>query len=259
MPILTQNSKVLTAGGKVLIREASPLDLPNLKLYLSATRMPQYADGTAIQSFLDYSGNNYNATQGSGTLQPTFQTNEFGINVGIKFDGSNDAMNITGGALDIFRNINQYTVQIATKRNIISDNCLDFYVFANSGNTVRFAFGWIAGNAQIVVRRLDADVGTIIQVPINDINSHLIQVTLNPTNYTVYLYVDGVLVNSGVLLSSGSLENTASGQVNVGWFNPTPTPIYGKSCINGISVNQSYSDPATIQAQYRGYLQRGYL
>jgi len=90
MPILTRNNKVLTAGGKVLIREASPLDLPNLKLYLSATRMPQYADGTAIPSFLDYSGNNYNATQGSGTLQPTFQTNEFGANAGIKFDGVDD-------------------------------------------------------------------------------------------------------------------------------------------------------------------------
>lgn len=46
--------------------------------FISATRMPQYADGTAIPSFLDYSGNNYNATQASGTLQPTFQTNEFG-------------------------------------------------------------------------------------------------------------------------------------------------------------------------------------
>jgi len=257
MPILTQNSKVLTAAGKVLIREPSPLDLPNLKLYLSATRMPQYADGTAIPSFLDYSGNNYNATQGSGTLQPTFQTNEFGINAGIKFDGSNDAMNITGGALDIFRNINQYTVQIVTKRNVVSDNCWDFYVTTNTNTTVRFAFAWTATNAQVVVRRQDVDQTIIITSPLNDTNPHLVQVTLNNSNYTVYMYIDGVLVNSAQLASSGSMNNTASSQINVGWYNVAST--YGKSCINGISVNTSYSDYSTIQAQYRGYLQRGYL
>lgn len=257
MPIITQNSKVLTAGGKVLIREPSPLDLPNLKLYLSATRMPQYADGTAIPSFLDYSGNNYNATQVSGTLQPKFETNEFGVYAGIKFDSIDDAMNITGGALDIFRNINQYTVQIATKRNVVSDTCLDFYVTTNANTTVRFAVGWTGSNAQVVVRRLDVDLATIITAPSNDTNPHLIQITLDPSNYTVYMYIDGVLVNSAQLASSGSMNNTASSQINVGWYNITPT--YGKSCINGISVNQSYSNPTTIQAQYRGYLQRGYL
>jgi len=257
MPILTQNSKVLTAAGKVLIREATPLDLPNLKLYLSATRMPQYADGTAISSFLDYSGNNYNATQATGSLQPTFQTNEFGINAGIKYDGSDDRTSITGSALDIFRNINQYTVQIASKRNVVSDSCNDFYVTTNSNSTVRFAFAWVGANAQLVVRRLDADASIIITAPSNDTNPHLIQITLNPSNYTVYMYIDGVLVNSAQLASSGSMNNTASSQINVGWYNITP--IYGKSCINGISVNTSYSDNATIQAQYRGYLQRGYL
>lgn len=259
MGILVRNNKVISAGGKILYsRTGNPFELPNLKLYLSATRMPQYADGTAIPSFLDYSGNNYNATQASGTLQPKFETNEFGANAGIKFDGTDDAMNITGGALDIFRNIDQYTVQILSKRNIISDNCIDFYVTTNVNTAVRFAFGWIGGNAQVVVRRLDINTSVVITYPLNDTNYHLIQVTLNPANYTVYMYIDGVFVNSGVLSSSGSLDNTASGQVNVGWYN-VGAGSYGKSCINGISVNTSYSDPATIQAQYRGYLQRGYL
>lgn len=258
MPILTKNNQVLTAAGKVLIREASPLDLPNLKLYLSATRMPQYADGTAMPSFLDYSVNNYNATQGSGTLQPTFQTNEFGVNAGIKFDGSNDAMNITGGALNIFRNINQYTVQIATKRNVVSDNCYDFYVTNNANSTVRFAVGWTGSNLQVVVRRADVDISAVtILVPINDTSPHLVQVTLNNSNYTAYVFVDGQFAGSSQLVGSGNLDNTACAQMNIGWYNVTP--VYGKSCINGISVNTSYSDNATIQAQYRGYLQRGYL
>jgi isocitrate lyase len=166
-------------------------------------------------------------------------------------------MNITGGALDIFRNINQYTVQIATKRNIVSDTCVDFYVTTNVNIAVRFAFGWVGVNAQVVVRRLDADTAVVITAPINDTAPHLIQVTLNNSNYTVYLYIDGVLVNSAQLASSGSLDNTACGQVNVGYYNITN--VYGKSNINGISINTAYSDSATIQAQYRGYLQRGFL
>ena len=257
MGILVRNNKVISAGGKILYRQVSPFELPNLKLYLSATRMAQQADASLVSSFTDFSGYSLHATQGSGTLQPTFQTNEFGINAGIKFDGSNDAMNITGGALDIFRNIDQYTVQILSKRNVVSDNCSDFYVTTNANSTVRFAFGWTGGNAQIVVRRADSDPSVIITYPLNDTNYHLIQVTLNPSNHTVYMYIDGVLSGSGQLLSSGNLDNTACAQINIGWYNVVA--IYSKSCINGISVNTSYSDPSTIQAQYRGYLQRGYL
>ena len=258
MGILVRNNKVISAGGKILYsRTGDPFELPNLKLYLSATRMAQQADESSVSSFTDFSGNSFHATQGTSGNQPKFDLNQFGSNAGIKFDGVDDRMNITGGALDIFRNIDQYTVQILSKRNVVSDNCLDFYVTNNLNNSVRFAFGWVAGNAQIVVRRLDADASSLITSPLNDTNSHLIQATLNPSNHTVYMYIDGVLVNSGVLLSAGSLDNTASAQVNVGWYSVAST--YGKSCINGISVNTSYSDPATIQAQYRGYLQRGYL
>ena len=259
MGILVRNNKVISAGGKILYsRTGDPFELPNLKLYLSATRMAQQADESSVSSFTDFSGNSFHATQGTSGNQPKFDLNQFGSNAGIKFDGVDDKMNIIGGALDIFRNINQYTVQILTKRNTISDNCLDFYVTNNVNNAVRFAFGWVGANAQLVVRRLDINTSVIITYPLNDTNYHLIQVTLNPSNYTVYMYIDGVFVNSAQLTSSGNLDNTASGQVNVGYYN-VGAGSYGKSCINGISVNTSYSDPSTIQAQYRGYLQRGYL
>ncbi len=258
MGILVRNNKVISAGGKILYsRSGNPFELPNLKLYLSATKMTQQADNTTVQNFIDFSGLNYHATQNNNTLRPTFQTNEFGINAGIKFDSVDDQMSITGGALDIFRNINQYTVQIATKRNVVSDNCFDFYVTNNANTAVRFAVGWLGSNLQVIVRRADVDAITIILVPINDTSPHLVQVTLNNSNYTVYVFVDGQLAGISQLVGSGNLDNTACAQINVGWYNVSSS--YSKSCINGISVNTSYSDNATIQAQYRGYLQRGYL
>jgi len=255
MPILTNNNQVLTAGGKVLIREASPLDLPNLKLYLSATRMPQYADGTAIPSFLDYSGNNYNATQASGTLQPKFETNEFGTNAGIKGDGVDDIMDVlTPSALDVFRNINQFTVQCLIKRSVISASGYPLNVFDNSGTLFRFiVFFTTSGNLTVGHKTLDSDIRSDITTPSNDLLPHFLQVTLNAG--ILYMYLDGFYTGSTVV-TSGQSSNTACNKLTL--FNAT-SGTQSNVIINGISINTLYSDPSTIQAQYRGYLQRGYL
>lgn len=254
MPILTQNSKVLTAGGKVLIREPSPLDLPNLKLYLSATRMPQYADGTAMQSFLDYSGNNYHATQATGSSQPLFKTNQFGGNAGGLFDGVDDILSLTGGALDIFKNINQFTVMALAKRSALSTNS-PIIQFAQSGvGFSRFVIQFTSGgNIQIAVRMLDSTVSAIsITSPSNDLNTHLIQCT---AIYNIlYMFVDGVFSGS-IAMDSSTSSNTASSAAYVGSLPST----FGSVIINGITVSQSFSSNSVLQAQYRGYLQRGYL
>lgn len=253
MPILTQNSKVLTAAGKVLIRESSPLDLPNLKLYLSATRMPQYADGIAVPNYLDYSGNNYHASQVTGSLQPLFKTSQFGANAGLRFDGVDDILSLTGGALDIFKNINQFTVQTIAKRSVISTNASIIQFTQGGSASSRFVIQFITTGIQVAVRMLDATVSAVsIVVPTNDLNAHLIQCVA--ISNVMYVYVDGVFSGS-IALDSSTSSNTASSAAYVGSL---PNAI-GSVIINGITVSQSYSDPSTIQAQYRGYLQRGYL
>lgn len=253
MPILTQNSKVLTAGGKVLIREPSPLDLPNLKLYLSATRMPQYADGTAMQSFLDYSGNNYHATQATGSSQPLFKTNQFGGNAGGLFDGVDDILSLTGGALDIFKNINQFTVQTIAKRSVISTNASIIQFTQGGSASSRFVIQFITTGIQVAVRMLDATVSAVsIVVPTNDLNAHLIQCVA--ISNVMYVYVDGVFSGS-VAMDSSTSSNTASSAAYVGSLPST----FGSVIINGITVSQSFSSNSVLQAQYRGYLQRGYL
>lgn len=253
MPILTQNSKVLTAAGKVLIREASPLDLPNLKLYLSATRMPQYADGTVISSFLDYSGNNYNASQATGTLQPLFKTNQFGVNAGLRFDGVDDILSLTGGALDIFKNINQFTVQTIAKRSVISTNASIIQFTQGGSASSRFIIQFITTGIQVAVRMLDATVSAVsIVVPTNDLNAHLIQCVA--ISNVMYVYVDGVFSGS-IAMDSSTSSNTASSAAYVGSL----PSAFGSVIINGITVSQSFSSNSVLQAQYRGYLQRGYL
>jgi len=254
MGLLVRNNKVITASGKILYRKASnPLELPNLKLYLSATRMPQYADGTAISSFLDYSGNNYNATQASGTLQPKFETNEFGINAGIKFDSVDDWMPLTGGALDIFKNINQFTVQAVFKRTALGTFQLIYQARVNIGASSRFVIACNPTSISVSIRILDNGTTYGILIPSNDLSTHMVQYTF--TGGFVYAYLDGIF-HGATNVGGLTFSNTSSNMSTVGG---SPGSVVFGANINGISVSQSYSNPTTIQAQYRGYLQRGYL
>jgi hypothetical protein len=254
--LTTSNGNILTdSSNRILVQDATPLDLPNLKLYLSASRMPQYADGTAISSFLDYSSNNYHATQATGSLQPLFKTNQFGANAGIKGDSIDDYLSITGGALNIFRNIDQYTVQILCKRSTTSSSGYPFIVYDNAGTEFRLIILFSSGGAFLIGgKQLDSDTRQNISITSNDLNTHFIQATLNPSNNTIYAYFDGIFIGS-VVVSSGLSTNTGSNKVQLFQTSSNASAII----VNGISVNTSYSDYSTIQAQYRGYLSRGYL
>lgn len=254
MGILVRNNKVIAAGGKVLYRTGNPFDLQNLKLYLSATRMPQQADESSVSSFVDYSGNGFNATQTTGSLQPKFDTNQFGVNAGVRGDGVDDILNLTGGALDIFRNVSEFTAQVLVKRSVLSANSPIVQFTQNGTLSSRFIIQFTsAGLLQVAVRMLDATVTAVsITANSNDLNSHFVQATV--TGGIMYVYLDGVLVGTTTLDATTS-SNTSSSNAYVCSI---PTS-FGNAIINGVSVHASYSNSATIQAQYRGYLQRGYL
>ena len=240
---------IITYGGG-----SSPLQLPNLKLYLSATKMVQQADNSLVSTCSDFSGYNFHATQANTSLQPTFQTNEFGAKAGIKGDGTDDIMSLSGGALNILRNINQYTVQIAFKRTILGDvNILLQYT--NGNNTFsRLTFSLSATSVSATVRNSTNSQNLIINS--NDLNSHLVQLTLNPSNQNFYMYLDGVLMASGVA-DSAYTEDLPS--VNAVIFGSNLSNIFGEAVINGITINQAYSDHSIIQKQYKGWLNRGWL
>lgn len=241
---------ILLKNGRVLQTPISPLNLSNLKLYLSAQRMYQYSNDTAMPNFIDYSGNNYHATNNTVSEQPLFKLNSFGNAPGMQFDGSNDKMSIPSN--NIFQNINQYTVQIACKRTVLSELSVIFGDLI--GSTTRFLLSFQAnGNIQLTCRRLDLNPTLLFQYPSNDLNQHFIQCTLNPTNYTVSVYHDGILMGNIQLASSGNLDNTPTISY-VGYYQTTNN--FSTANISEISVSQSYSNPSIIASQYQGWLQR---
>ena len=109
----------------------------------------------------------------------------------------------------------------------------------------------------VSTRILDGTAEANITIPSNDLNTHFIQVTLNPSNSIVSAYLDGVLAGATVV-TSGNISNTSAGGLRIGGTQ-VGTVLYGTPIINAISINTEYSDPSIIQAQYRGVLERGYL
>ncbi|MCA1590977.1 MAG: hypothetical protein LC734_11470, partial [Acidobacteria bacterium] len=68
----------------------SPASISGLQLWLKADALAGLADGTAVSSWTDSSGNGRAAAQASGTLQPLYKTAIVNSLPVVRFDGSND-------------------------------------------------------------------------------------------------------------------------------------------------------------------------
>jgi hypothetical protein len=75
-----------------------PTQVPGLVLWLDASRQG-LADGTSVNNLRDFSGNGFNATNGTGSKQPVFSADIVNGRKAIKFDGVDDFLvcyNVTG-------------------------------------------------------------------------------------------------------------------------------------------------------------------
>jgi hypothetical protein len=86
-----------------------PTDIADLLLWLDADDIAQ-SDNTAVSAWADASGGSWSAAQASGTLQPTYQTNEINGHAVVRFDGSNDYLKITSFATGGGNTLTAYAV-----------------------------------------------------------------------------------------------------------------------------------------------------
>lgn len=75
-------------------RAFEPTEISGLKGWWKADSIDQ-ADNTSVSAWLDSSGNEAHMYQSSATAQPTLQTNELNGYPVVRFDGTNDFMNLT--------------------------------------------------------------------------------------------------------------------------------------------------------------------
>jgi len=83
----------------------SPADLPGLALWLKADAITGLADGEAVATWLDSSGNGRDAAQATESKQPSYQTNELNGLPAVQTDGGDELLtpSITGlAALSVY-------------------------------------------------------------------------------------------------------------------------------------------------------------
>lgn len=90
------------------------------------------ADGDAVSSWADSSGNGYNATGGGAAANPVLTNNLMGSYEGVCFDGDNDIMSFGGGALGVFNNVGGGTFVIVGRYNG-GDDAFDTFVYFSDG------------------------------------------------------------------------------------------------------------------------------
>lgn len=78
----------------VYFGDESPQSIPGLKAWYDATTINQ-ADNTSVTAWLDQSGNEAHMYQSTTAAQPTLQTNELNNRPVVRFDGTDDFMNLT--------------------------------------------------------------------------------------------------------------------------------------------------------------------
>ncbi len=119
----------------------------DLKLWLNAGGINQ-ALGSAISSWADLSGNGFNANQGNGAQQPTFQTQSVLNNQYVARFATDDILN-TGTLLSQFE---AYTILTASRMNgglsqrLISSSVRNWLLGYHGGReNVIYAEGWVSG------------------------------------------------------------------------------------------------------------------
>jgi hypothetical protein len=114
----------------------NPRNLPNLQLWLDATRIAQ-ADSTSVATWSDQSGNGYDATQGSTAARPTYIASGLNGLPVVRFDGTDDNLSVPSSTATFkFLHTDFSTVFIVAKAGVVADPNARYGFFGtNSGGT----------------------------------------------------------------------------------------------------------------------------
>jgi hypothetical protein len=94
--IITIGSKIATSGDKIMAKVFSPADISNLKLWLEPENIEK--DGSDyVSKWIDSSGNGFDLEQSTQASKPLWVDNELNGQPVIRFDGTNDFLDVDFG------------------------------------------------------------------------------------------------------------------------------------------------------------------
>ena len=118
----------------------NPRSLPNLQLWLDATRIAQ-ANNTAVATWSDQSGNGYDATQGGSAARPTFIASGLNGLPVVRFDGTDDNLSVPSSTATFkFLHSDVSTVFIVAKAGVVADPGVTYGFLHNGTGTTSIGF-----------------------------------------------------------------------------------------------------------------------
>ena len=170
-----------------------PSQIANLKLWLSAPDIPGLSDGNAISTWNDLSGNEYDLTQATESLQPLYKTNiKNGLPI-VRFDGTDDY--IRAPTISITAPYTFFIVSTCrsswTAQRRIADGSMTFF---NPNNNDRMSI--LAGGTQL-------NNDNVINAASN---WHYYSCFFNSSGSTTSIYIDEGNVASSTIPSSGNIS-----------------------------------------------------
>jgi hypothetical protein len=182
-------------------------------------------DGTAVRIWADQSGNGYDATQSTTAARPTYIASGFNGLPVVRFDGTDDHLGFSGGALSLLKNVAGATIFVAVKYSATAVNAPSFFASRNSSSTsVRILIRTsTAPKYNMQATRLDADTAiNMNSVQATNTNSVVIQTAkADYQNQTLEQFINGTLDGSTTFATSGNTENADSLAIFLGRVSAT--------------------------------------
>lgn len=211
----------------------SPKEISGLQLWLDASTINQ-ADGTAVASWSDLSGNAYDAAQATTASQPTYKTNiQNGLGV-VRFDGVDDFLSLSTG-LGMFNSVPGATVIVVGRYAFDSTSDISFSASVGISSSYRIAMFTTSSNKfQFAVRQTDvggasAPFSTQTGTPFTGaIHAGVV----NYSSTQRFVYVNNALGGSasGAPFTSGTTSATDSTYIYVGKYGAAGYELNGDIC-----------------------------
>jgi hypothetical protein len=176
------------------------------------------SDFTGIRTWKDKSGNGYDAEQITSASRPTYRTNQVNGKPALVFDGADDILSLSGGALGILRNVAGATIFAVVK--YANTLALKGVIFISNNSTfTRMSLQTDLSNKLTVIgRRLDADSFQMITSTNTASTSFILQTGLADFQNTILRqYINGTLDGEKLdFQTSGNTSDTNSGSISIG-------------------------------------------
>lgn len=210
--------------------QKTPIIMNTTKMWLNADYplgvvSVQPADSTAISAWTNLDGAILTCAQGSGTSQPLFKSNVNAGKSGILFDGSNDAMTLTGGAGPLtaanrFASTSAFTL-IFTFQMLATNVAQNLHAMRGASATDKTSTG-IDVNNNLYFEVNNGGVITTVSTPFSNTSNPHIAVATNDGANGIALYLDGVLAVGSTATSStsGSGNTVTIGNIPISLSSP---------------------------------------